>query len=91
MESDGQMSWNLCRKKTSVHFFVGCLIFSLVDLLLWVRGGGGGRKGSEGRSKVIIVFVWFFVSAGYQLLSGDGSRSRCMVALWCFMLSRYSC
>lgn len=28
----------------------------------------------------------------YQLLSGDGSLSRCMaVALWCFMLSRYSC
>lgn len=57
----------------------------------------GHHGGIGGRSKVIVVFVFVCacvcvcVSAGYQLLSGDGSRSRCMAAVWCFMLSRYSC
>lgn len=96
MESDEQMSENIWRKKQVCISLFDVLFFSLVDLLLRVRGEGGaqdvgGWDGGTGRSKVIVVFVCFCVSASYQLLSGDGSLSRCMAALWCFMLSRYSC
>lgn len=51
-KTDDQMSWK--RKKTNVHFFVWCFIFSLVHLLLGVRvekrvGSGwcgGGQRSS---------------------------------------------
>lgn len=59
------------------------IFFPLSDLLLWVQGGRGGDP------------KWWRVTrccqGRYQLLSGEGSLSRCIEALWCFMLSRYSC
>lgn len=90
------------KKKKKKCIIVGCFIFSLVELLQWVRGevgegqessGGGWDTGVEGSLLCVRVFFVLFCAyrAGYQLLSGDGSLSRCMAALWCLILSRYSC
>lgn len=85
---------NRLKKKINVcSSLLEVLFFSLVRLLLGVPGRVKGQVmmvGWEaGGSKVIVGCVC--LSAGYQLLSGEGSLSRCMAALWCFMLSKYSC
>lgn len=96
-ESDEWMSWNVWKKKKKVCSSLFEVLFvSLVDLLLWVRGGvrashDGGSGWGEVKGHRCICSCVLCVTAGYQLLSGDGSLSRCMAALWCFMLSRYSC
>lgn len=65
-----------------------------------VKWGRGRRVmvglGCWGWRVIVVVCARFFVlfcayRASYQLLSGDGSLSRCMAALWCLILSRYSC
>lgn len=90
------------QKKKKKCIIVGCFIFSLVELLQWVRGevgegqesnGGVGMLGLKGHCCCVCAFFFLFCAyrASYQLLSGDGSLSRCMAALWCLILSRYSC
>lgn len=65
-----------------------------------VKWGRGRRVmvglGCWGWRVIVVVCARFFFlfcayRASYQLLSGDGSLSRCMAALWCLILSRYSC
>lgn len=48
----------------------------------WDRRVGDKGRGLKGHRCVCL---------GHQLLSGDGSLSRCMEVVWCLMLSRYSC
>lgn len=90
------------RNQKKKCIIVGCFIFSLVELLQWVRGevgegqesnGGGWDAGVEGSLLLCVrgFFLFCAYRASYQLLSGDGSLSRCMAALWCLILSRYSC
>lgn len=84
------------KKKPSVQFFVWSFIFfpGRSPSVGPRRGRGWGHDGGAGRGEVKghrCICVRLCASAGYQLLSGDGSLSRCMAALWCFMLSRYSC
>lgn len=92
--------WGTKKKKSAslldVLFFPWWSSFSGSE----VKWGRGRRVmvglGCWGWRVIVVVCARFFVlfcayRASYQLLSGDGSLSRCMAALWCLILSRYSC